>query len=100
MKARIKVTNEVVDVEPDGTMLIDTSAYISQEGKRFPAFALDFIDEQTKSEDIDWKKFRNDIALKLVDKIPYDAYSSYSNWADAVFYRADCLTKYLMDDIE
>lgn len=93
MKARIKESGTIVDIEnlyDDGTALITDGGYIK-------VSKLEFLDNK---DDIDWKKVRNEIALKLVDKIPHDNYSLNSRWAEAVFYRADFLTKYLMEDIK
>lgn len=99
MKARIKVTKEIVDVEPDGTMLIDTPTYISQEGKRFPVFALDFIDKKTKKDDIDWKKVRTNIAMSMIRNTDWQGFCGI-NFTDMIFNKANELTKKLMEDIE
>ena len=85
MKARIKETGVIVDIEnlyDDGTALIDDGGYIK-------VSKLDFIEEGTNKEDIDWKKVRIEIAISLINK---------SEWQG--FNEANELTKKLMDDIK
>ena len=56
MKARIKVTGEVVDVKPSGTMKISCGAYLTEDGRMMPGTALEF------EKAIDWEQRRYEIA--------------------------------------
>ena len=56
MKARIKVTGEVVDVKPSGTMKISCGAYLTEDGRMMPGTALEF------EKAIDWEQRRYELA--------------------------------------
>ena len=60
MKARIKVTGEVVDVKPSGTMKISCGAYLTEDGRMMPGTALEF------EKAIDWEQRRYEIAKEIM----------------------------------
>lgn len=60
IKARIKVTGEVVDVKPSGHMQISCGAFITKDGRRIPGTALEF------EENIDWEQRRYEIAKSVI----------------------------------
>ncbi len=60
MKARIKVTGEVVDVKPFGTMRISCGAYLTEDGRMIPGTALEF------EKPIDWEQRRYEIAKGML----------------------------------
>lgn len=60
MKARIKVTGEVVDVKPSGTMRISCGAYLTEDGRIIPGTALEF------EKNIDWEQRRYEIAKAVM----------------------------------
>lgn len=60
MKARIKVTGEVVNVKPSGSMRISCGAYLTEDGRMLPGTALEF------EKAIDWEQRRYEIAKECV----------------------------------
>lgn len=57
MKAKVKLTGEIVNVEPDGSMKLDCPAYITDNGRRFHAFSLEF------EKEVDWEQVRIQAAI-------------------------------------
>lgn len=84
MKARIKVTGEIVDVKPSGTMRISCGAYLTEDGRMIPGTALEF------EKAIDWEQRRYEIAKECVavlmrnEIILYDAAKISVEQADAL----------------
>ena len=66
MKARIKVTGEVVDVKPSGSMRISCGAYLTEDGRMLPGTALEF------EKAIDWEQRRYEIAKEMLHAIYLD----------------------------
>lgn len=56
LKAKVKATGEVIDVEPSGTMKISCGAYLTEDGRMMPGTALEF------EKAIDWEQRRYEIA--------------------------------------
>lgn len=42
LKAKVKATGEVIDVEPSGTMQVLCGSFITKDGRRMPGTALEF----------------------------------------------------------
>lgn len=57
MKAKVKLTGEIVNVEPDGSMKLDCPAYITDSGRRFDVFSLEF------EKEVDWEQVRIQAAI-------------------------------------
>lgn len=92
MKARIKETGKIVDIEDlydDGTALIADGGYIK-------VSKLEFLEN---NDDIDWKKVRVDIAMSMIRNTDWQGFCGI-NFTDMIFNRANELTKKLMEDIE
>lgn len=49
LKAKVKATGEVIDVEPSGTMQVSCGSFITKDGRRIPGTALEF------EKVIDWE---------------------------------------------
>ena len=56
LKAKVKATGEVIDVEPSGTMLVSCGSFITIDGRKIPGTALEF------EKAIDWEQRRYEIA--------------------------------------
>lgn len=56
MKAKYKTTGEIIEVEPAGSLNGPVSVYQTENGRKFPMYALEF------EKDIDWKQRRYEIA--------------------------------------
>lgn len=56
LKAKVKATGEVIDVEPSGTMLVSCGSFITKDGRKIPGTALEF------EKAIDWEQRRYEIA--------------------------------------
>lgn len=59
MKAKVKGTNEIVEVKPNGTsktIHMSCSEFISEDGRVFPSIYLDIINE------VDWEARRYELA--------------------------------------
>ncbi|WP_443933951.1 hypothetical protein [Phocaeicola plebeius] len=59
MKAKVKGTNEIVEVKPNGTsktIHMNCSEFVSEDGRVFPSIYLDIINE------VDWEARRYEIA--------------------------------------
>lgn len=56
LKAKVKATGEVIDVEPSGTMQVLCGSFITKDGRRMPGTALEF------EKAIDWEQRRYEIA--------------------------------------
>ena len=67
MKAKVKLTGEIVNVEPDGSMKLDCPAYITDNGRRFHAFSLEF------EKKADWEQRRYEIAKEAMTAIMSNA---------------------------
>ena len=60
MKARIKATGEIIEVEPFGAMKVSCPSYRADGGLIIPGRALEF------AKDIDWEQRRYEIAKELM----------------------------------
>lgn len=60
LKAKVKATGEVIDVEPSGTMLVSCGSFITKDGRKIPGTALEF------EKAIDWEQRRYEIAKELM----------------------------------
>lgn len=60
LKAKVKATGEVIDVEPSGTMQVSCGSFITKDGRRIPGTALEF------EKIIDWEQRRYEIAKECV----------------------------------
>lgn len=92
MKARIKESGEIVDIEDlydDGTALIADGGYIK-------VSKLEFLEN---NDDIDWKKVRADIAMSMIRNTDWQGFCGI-NFTDMIFNKANELTKKLMSSIE
>lgn len=92
MKSRIKESGIIVDIEnlyDDGTALIADGGYIK-------VSKLEFLEN---NDDIDWKKVRIDIAMKMLDIAKTNELYQV-DYSEMIFNKANELTKKLMDDIE
>lgn len=56
LKAKVKATGEVIDVEPSGTMLVSCGSFITKDGRKIPGTALEF------EKAIDWEQRRYELA--------------------------------------
>lgn len=59
MKAKVKGTNEIVEVKPNGTsktIQMSCSEFVSEDGRVFPSIYLDIINE------VDWEQRRYELA--------------------------------------
>lgn len=56
LKAKVKATGEVIDVEPSGTMQVLCGSFITKDGRRMPGTALEF------EKAIDWEQRRYELA--------------------------------------
>lgn len=59
MKAKVKGTNEIVEVKPKGTSTtihMSCSEFVSEDGRVFPSIYLDIIN------DVDWEARRYELA--------------------------------------
>lgn len=63
MKAKVKLTGEIVNVEPDGSTKLDCPAYITDSGRRFHAFSLEF------EKEVDWEQVRIQAAIAAMQGI-------------------------------
>ena len=61
MKAKVKSTGEIVEVQPKGTMSIHCAAYQTKDGGMIPVTALEFWKE------IDWEQRRYEIAKDILN---------------------------------
>ena len=59
LKAKVKATGEVIDVEPSGTMQVLCGSFITKDGRRMPGTALEF------EKAIDWEQRRYEIAKEI-----------------------------------
>lgn len=60
MKAKNKITGEIIEVEPSGACKSTVTLYRSKDGRDFPMYALEF------EKDIDWEQRRYEIAKELM----------------------------------
>ena len=60
LKAKVKATGEVIDVEPSGTMQVLCGSFITKDGRRMPGTALEF------EKAIDWEQRRYEIAKAVI----------------------------------
>lgn len=60
LKAKVKATGEVIDVEPSGTMQVSCGSFITKDGRRIPGTALEF------EKVIDWELRRYEIAKDML----------------------------------
>ena len=60
LKAKVKATGEVIDVEPSGTMQVLCGSFITKDGRRMPGTALEF------EKAIDWEQRRYEIAKEIM----------------------------------
>lgn len=74
--ARIKHTGEPVEVEPSGVIQISCNSYMTEQGRRIPAMALEF------EKEIDWEQRRYEIAKELMKGF---AANSHNNCVDASY---------------
>lgn len=94
LKAKVKVTGEVIDVEPSGTMQVLCGSFITKDGRRMPGTALEF------EKAIDWEQRRYEIAKEperffiqnLIDRF----YTNYTS-RDIITYRRDYAIKKLKE---
>ena len=56
LKAKVKATGEVIDVEPSGTMLVSCGSFITKDGRKILGTALEF------EKAIDWEQRRYELA--------------------------------------
>lgn len=71
MKAKVKGTNEIVEVKPNGTsktIHMSCSEFISEDGRVFPSIYLDIINE------VDWEARRYEIAKAIINGWASDEY--------------------------
>lgn len=59
LKAKVKATGEVIDVEPSGTMLVSCGSFITKDGRKIPGTALEF------EKAIDWEQRRYELAKSV-----------------------------------
>lgn len=60
MKAKNKITGEMIEVEPAGSCKSTVTLYRSKDGRDFPMYALEF------EKDIDWEQRRYEIAKTVI----------------------------------
>lgn len=66
MKAKVKGTNEIVEVKPKGTSTtihMSCSEFVSEDGRVFPSIYLDIINE------VDWEQVRIQAAVSAMQGI-------------------------------
>lgn len=91
MKAKVKCTNEIVEVKPKGTSTtihMNCSEFVSEDGRIFPSIYLDIINE------VDWEQVRIQAAIsamqgmysnKEFDSLSFDRIAQKAvNQADAL----------------
>lgn len=66
LKAKIKATGEIIDVEPSGSMQISCGSFMTKDGRRIPRTALEF------EKNIDWEQRRYEIAKEMLHAIYLD----------------------------
>lgn len=66
MKAKIKKTGEIIDVEPVGSLNCTVTVYQEKDGRKFPMCALEF------EKGIDWEQRRYEIAKDMMAVIYLD----------------------------
>lgn len=70
MKAKVKGTNEIVEVKPKGTSTVihmNCSEFVSEDGRVFPSIYLDIVNE------VDWNERRYEIAKEAMTAIMSNA---------------------------
>ena len=63
MKAKVKGTNEIVEVKPKGTSTVihmNCSEFVSEDGRVFPSIYLDIINE------VDWEQVRIQASIAMM----------------------------------
>lgn len=60
LKAKVKATGEVIDVEPSGTMQVLCGSFITKDGRRMPGTALEF------EKAIDWE---HPLTYKYIEEV-------------------------------
>ena len=70
LTARVKLTGEIVEVEPSGTMQVSCSSFITKEGRRISGTALEF------EKAIDWEQRRYEIAKVMLSAV-FESKDSY-----------------------
>ena len=60
MKAKNKITGEILEVEPAESCRSTVTLYMSEDGRRFPMYALEF------EKDIDWEQRRYEVAKDML----------------------------------
>lgn len=60
LTARVKLTGEIVEVEPSDTMQVSCGSFITKDGRRIPGTALEF------EKAIDWEQRRYEIAKAVI----------------------------------
>lgn len=90
MKAKVKTTGEIIEVEPAGSLNCPVSVYQTGNGRKFPMYALEF------EKDIDWEQRRYEIAKDMIAAFlsnscsnvylgyPYEQAKSAVTFADAL----------------
>lgn len=60
MKAKYKTTGELIEVEPAGSLNCPVTVYQTENGRKFPMYALEF------EKEIDWEQRRYEIAKDIL----------------------------------
>lgn len=60
MKAKYKTTGEIIEVEPAGSLNCPVTVYQTENGRKFPMYALEF------EKEIDWEQRRYEIAKDIL----------------------------------
>lgn len=99
MKARVKETGTLVDAffDAEKSKECNCPMWACQIGRVWEFYSekeIEFVNY------IDWQSVRKDIAMEILKQIPFDAFNRRGTWIDAVFERANELTKKLMEEIE
>lgn len=60
MKAKVKTTGEIIEVELAGSLNCPVSVYQTENGRKFPMYVLEF------EKDIDWEQRRYEISKSMM----------------------------------
>ena len=60
MKAKYKTTGEIIEVEPAGSLNCPVTVYQTENGRKFPMYALEF------EKDIDWEQRRFELIKSVI----------------------------------
>lgn len=77
LKAKVKATGEVIDVEPSGTMQVLCGSFITKDGRRMPGTALEF------EKAIDWEQRRYEIAKEIMKGFSANSHNQCADELDA-----------------